>query len=271
MKQKFLCLISPLILAFPLHAATTLNGVTLGPLAGASSNSVFSVWHTMNAATTANPGGLTGTGFFPGTTVWAAQNAQPGSTDTNAKLVKISNGTGGGPFGSGSSMYYGGMSPAGNVNGGTVAVSTTVPLASLESVVFQIQIGGAGAYEFYDNALPSLSYTVAGDATLHAVAGSAVSVYNKFNNGTFSTPTGPEPLYINTYAIWFDLSSVTGTIDSVSVSWTAVQHAQVYGVSLQQDSVAGSASLLPAAAAVPEPSALLLGGVGMIFLLRRRK
>lgn len=263
MKHIHTLLLLPVALIASAQAATTLGGVTLGPLA-LGGNTDFAIWDSMNAQ------GLTGTGGFPGTTMWATQNAQAGSTaGTQSKLVKVSNGVGGGAFGSGGSMYYGGFSGDQNVPGGTVAVSTTVPLANLESVVFQIQIGEAATWDFYNNALPVLNYTVSGDTTVYSMTATASSLYHQHNNGTVEMPTGTETIWVNSYAIWFDVGSIEETLSSFNVSWVAVQHAQVYGVSLQQSDAAGSASLLPTA--VPEPSAALLGGVGVMFLFRRRR
>lgn len=201
--------------------------------------------------------------------MWDPQNAQTGSTENNTKLVKISNGPGGGPYAAGSSMYYGGFNANPNINGGTLALSSSTPLDSLQTVLFQIQIGEAMTYDFYDGALPTLSYTLAGDANSYTLAASASSNYHKLNNGTVQMPTGMEPIYVNSYAMWFDFSAVVGDVESFNVSWTGVQHAQLYGVSIQQDDVALTSSVLPIS--VPEPSAALLGSIGFFFLLRRRK
>lgn len=271
MKHKYLYLLLPLLAVSFARAATTMGGVTLGPLAGASGNSTFAIWNTMNGYhATVNPNGLVGTGSFPGGNLWAPQVGQPGSTQTNTTLVKIDNGVGGGPYAASGSIYYGGFSGTPNLDGGTLALSTTTPLAGLKSVIFQIQIGEAATYDFYNDELPTITYTLEGDTTLYSLAASASSNYHKLDNGTIEMPTGLEPLYINSYAMWFDFSAVSGTVDDFSVSWTGVQHAQLYGVSLQQDNVTASSAILPPAA-VPEPSALLLGGIGALCLVRRRR
>ncbi|RYD34150.1 MAG: hypothetical protein EOP85_20100 [Verrucomicrobiaceae bacterium] len=267
MKHKYLYFLLPLMAVSSATAATTVGGVTLAPLSGTSGSSTFSIWDTMHGMA----GGLVGTGSFPGTTMWAPQAAQAGSTETTTQLVKISNGpgNGGGPYGASGSMYYGGFSSAVNFSGGTLALRNSAPLADLQTVLFQIQIGEASTYDFYNHTLPTLTYTLSGDATLYTLAASGSSKYHQHFNGTVTMPTGEEPIYINSYALWFDFSAVTGDVASFDVSWTGVQHAQLYGVSLQQDNVAASSAILPAA--VPEPSGLLLGGVGMLLLLRRRK
>jgi hypothetical protein len=271
MRNKYLQLILPLIAMSCAQAATTtMGGVTLGAISGLSGDSTFAIWNTMTAYhPTFNPDGLVSTGTFPGTSMWAPQNSQPGSTESNTKLVKISNGVGGGPYAASGSMYYGGFSGTPNLDGGTLALSSSTPLDNLQTVLFQIQIGEAATYDFHNHVLPTLSYKLAGDANLYTLAAAASSNYHKLNNGTITMPSGEEPLYINSYAMWFDFSAVSGDVESFSVSWTGVQHAQLYGVSIQQDDVALTSSILPVA--VPEPSAVLLGGIGFLFLLRRRK
>ncbi|MBK1815700.1 PEP-CTERM sorting domain-containing protein [Luteolibacter yonseiensis] len=270
MKHKYLYLLLPLCAVSSAGAATTMGGVTLGPISGLGANSTFAIWNTMNGwHATANPNGLAGTGSFPGTTMWAPQNSQPGSNESNTKLVKVSNGVGGGPYAASGSVYYGGFSGTPNLNGGTLSLSNASPLDNLQTVLFQIQIGEAATYDFHNHVLPVMSYTLVGDVTLHTLAAAASSNYHKLDNGTIEMPTGTEPLYINSYAMWFDFSEIAGDVESFSVSWTGVQHAQLYGVSLQQDDVAASGAILPVA--VPEPSAVLLGGIGFLFLLRRRK
>lgn len=270
MKNKFLYLLLPLVAVSSAQAATTMGGVTLGAISGLSGNSTFAIWNTMTGYhPTFNPDGLVSTGTFPGTSMWDPQNAQTGSTETNTKLVKISNGVGGGPYAASGSMYYGGLSGTPNLDGGTLALSSSTPMDSLQTVLFQIQIGEAATYDFYNDVLPSLKYTLTGDANIYTLAASASSNYHKLNNGTITMPSGEEPLYINSYAMWFDFSAVSGDVESFSVSWTGVQHAQLYGVSIQQDNVAVTSSILPVA--VPEPSAVLLGSIGFLFLFRRRK
>jgi hypothetical protein len=270
MRHKYLHLLLPFLAATATHAATTLGGVTLGPLAGLSGDSTFATWHTMNLHhPTLNPEGIADTGGFPGVTMWTPKSSQSGSTESNTKLVKVSNGAGGGPYAAGSSIYYGGFSFDPNTNGGTLALNASTPLDGLKTVIFQIQIGEAQTYDFYNHALPTLTYTLTGDATLHTLAAAASSNFHKLNTGSVEMPTGTEPIYVNSYAMWFDFSAVVGAVESFSVSWTGVQHGQLYGTSIQQDKVALTSSILPAA--VPEPSAILLGGVGFLFLLRRRK
>jgi hypothetical protein len=270
MKHKYLYLLLPLMAVSSARAATTMGGITLGPIAGLSANSTFAIWDTMNGYhPMANPNGLVGTGGFPGTTMWSPQNPQPGSNETNTKLVKVTNGVGGGPYAASGSVYYGGFSGNPNLDGGTLALSSASPMDALQTVLFQIQIGEAATYDFYNDVLPTMSYTLAGDVNLYTLAASGTSNYSKLDNGTVTMPTGEEPLYINSYAMWFDFSAVVGDVESFNVSWTGVQHAQLYGVSIQQDDVALSSSVLPLA--VPEPSAALLGSVGLLFLFRRRK
>jgi len=55
-----------------------------------------------------------------------------------------------------------------------------------------------------------------------------------------------EDLYINSRAYQFDVSAVTGTITSVSVAFTGVQHAQLHGAGFEQSNEDSSTTnLLP--------------------------
>lgn len=264
MKSKYLCALAAALLTVSAQAATTVNGVTLAPISGLGSGSSYASWTDMSSQS------ISGTGtFFTATNPWAGPVAsQSNVNDSSTALIKKANGSSGAPYAASASMYYSGMSDVVNNNGGTLALTTSNPLAGLQTVIFQIQIGEAWGYDLYNDALPALSYSVGGNSFSLSASGS--SVYDKFNNGTVPMPTGDEDVYINTYAVWFDLSGVAGAIESFEVSWTGVQHAQIYGLAIQQGSEAVTASILPPAA-IPEPSALLLGSVGLLFLFRRRK
>lgn len=242
-------------------ASTLLNNVTLGQISGLGTDSTYASWTELRGTT------IPGSGSFPGSTMWAPVPSQAGN-DTNSLLSKISNGAGGGPYGASGSIYFGGFSGDANVNGGTLAVGSTVPLDGLTTVLFQLQIGEATTYDFFNHALPTLSYTTS-SGTVSSVAATYSSLYNQFYNGTVTMPTGEEPLYTNSYALQWDLSGVSEDITSFSISFTGVQHAQLYGVSLQQGNEGNSSSILPSA--VPEPSALLIGALGLLPLLRRKR
>lgn len=250
-----------LLLAFASAAASAQAAITWVPALGG--NVTTDEWPVPNSLN------YPGNGGFPGASPWAGPLAS--SSPNDAELVKVSNGTGGGPYPATDSMYFGGFDGSANVNGGTLAVRDATAISSLMTVVFQIEIGEAFTYDFFNHGLPTLSY----NGGNQGLAATYSSVYEKVFNGTILMPTGPggtdqeEPLYNNTYALQWDLSGIAEPISSFSVQFTGVQHAQLYDISLHQSDALHSASILPAA--VPEPGVVGLLGLSALGLLRRRR
>ncbi len=251
--------------------ALTASLATATPIAIALTGNTSTDGWTNASLTIGSNSGFPG---FPGTGAWPRPIESVVGGD--AQLVKIANGTGGGPYPAGGSIYYGGFSGEANTNGGTLAVTDATPVADLANVLFQIEIGEAWTYDFFNHELPTLTYSFeSGNATIGATAW---KVIEKVENGTVEMPTGPdgamqdEPIYLNTYLLQWDLSGVTETITGISISFTAVQHAQLYALQLDQSSVYTQHALL---AAVPEPAtyAAIIGGLALVgvMILRRRK
>lgn len=270
MKKTLLILAAGSISLFnaaSVFARTTLDELPLQHLI-LQGNATYNVWNTLNDS------GMPGTGGFPGSGDWSGNMAsEPGayvaqiSSGGLAGLKKVSNGTGGGPFAAGGSLYYGGFSPIANTDGGTVAVFDSNPLANLQTIAFQIEIGEAYGFDFYNDILPVLTIQHAGGTA--TVAADMSAVLGSVANGTFPTPVGEEDLYTTLYGLQWDVGSYTG-ITHISIDFTAVQHASVYGVRLDQsDYNYGSEFVF----AVPEPAtyALLLGGgmLGLVVVRRR--
>lgn len=200
------------------------------------------------------------TGGFPGTTMWGPLASTSGGG--NGELQKIANGTGGGPYAAGSSMYYGGFSGAANNDGGKLAVADSTPVANLSNIVFQIQIGEAWTYDFYNNVMPTLTYTTS-SGTVTNVSATDWLLLEGYDNGTVTMPTGEETVYINTYALQWDLSGVTQPITSFSISFNGVQHAQLYSLQLDQSDTYVQS--------VPEPTTGLMFAAGAAVLALRSR
>lgn len=207
-----------------------------------------------------------GYGAFPGTAPWPApigSNRTPSNTFNlsepgDANLVRIAGGAGGGPIPQSAAIYFGGFSATPNTFGGTVGVTDTSPVPNLRNVIFQVQIGEAQTHDFFSGLLPTLSYN--GGSQNLASAGDFL--IDQFFNGTVTMPTGPEPLYNNTYLLQWDLSAIAGTITDFTIAFSGVQHSQVYGMALHQSDIY---------APVPAPSAFALLGLGGLALIRRRR
>lgn len=202
------------------------------------------------------------TGIFPGTSTWTANISSQSGSNGDAYLSKVSNGAGGGPYTATGSIYYGGYSSTVNYNGGTLAVTSTA-IADLANVVFQIEIGEAWTYDFYNHELPALTYYIGENA--YTLAATVSLMTNQEYAGTVPMPSGDEDVYINTYLLQWDFTGIEN-VDSLEITFTGVQHAQLYALQLDQGTTFS---------VVPEPStyALILGGVafaGVAFGRRRR-
>ncbi|WP_145382076.1 PEP-CTERM sorting domain-containing protein [Botrimarina mediterranea] len=222
-------------------------------------NADYDGWDDLTAA--ANPG-YSG---FPGTGAWPAPIGSNAAGSGDAFLEKVANGTGGGPYPAGGSMYYGGFSGDINNDGGTLAVGDATPVAGLANIVFQIEMGEAWTYAFKDNVLPTLNY----NGGAQALAATTSGVIEKLFNGTVAMPTGEEDVFINTYLLQWDVSSL-GPITDFEVTFTGVQHGQLYGLQLDQSDayqVVDADFITP----VPEPSTLVFGVIGAALLATGRR
>lgn len=211
-------------------------------------------WTNLNSAS--NPG-YPG---FPGSGAWPAPIGS--NIGGDAALSKIS----GSVYPAGQSLYFGGFSDVPNLGGGTLAVGDSTPLAGLANVVLQIEIGEAWTHDFFNDALPTLSYTTA-SGTVTGLAATEWVLSRRYDNGTVEMPTGTETVYINSYLLQWDLGGAGESITGISIGFTGVQHAQVYALQLDQGSVYTSLT------AVPEPAsfAALAGLAGLALVAARRR
>jgi len=230
------------------HAAP----MTIAPWA-LPGNSESNGWLTINSSV------FPSTGSFPGSTVWSPLGSTTGG---DGILQKLANGPGGGPYAGSGSMYFGGFSSSINFDGGQLAVTEDTPVADLSNIVFQIQIGEAWTYDFYNNVMPTLSYTTS-SGTVSNISAADWSLLEQYDNGTVTMPTGEETVYINTYAMQWDLSGVTEEITSFSISFNGVQHAQLYSLQLDQSDTYVQS--------VPEPATGLMFAAGAAVLALRSR
>ena len=208
-----------------------------------------------------NSSNFSGYGGFPGYSAWPAPIGSNGIGSGDADLIRVAGSpTGGGPFLSSSSIYFGNYAQVPNAMGGTLRVSDLTPLANLKTLVFQIQIGEVTGYDLYS--APSLK--INGGSSIVNLLFSGI--LNRFQNGTYPSPaTGlDEPVFVNTRAYQWDVSSL-GTVTSFAIDFSGVTHSQIYGLQLDQSSSVFSSAVIPE----PNVGWLVLAAAGF-FLIRRR-
>jgi len=223
-----------------------------------SGNSSVDGWVNLNSAN------FSGYGSFPGSSPWPAPIGSKGASSGDAVLSRVSGSpTGGGPFLSSSSIYFGNFAQVPNALGGTLRVSDPTPLANLQTMIFQIQIGEVLGYDFFQpTGSPALKVNGAASAVSPLFSG----VLDRYQSGVFTSPaTGlDEPVYVNTWGYQWDISSF-GPITSFTNDFSGVTHSQVYALQLDQSSV-----LFPVAL-IPEPGTASLILMGTILALARRR
>lgn len=239
---------------------------------------------------------------FQSTNPWPkgiASQVNTGGASTAANFNKVGNGSGFGPYPASDSLYAISFSNNYNAKGGTLGVFESNPVANLGTVVFQLEMGSANGYDFYEpsvttggatplgtasnrsigelsvtNYFPTLNLTFADSSTL-SLAADFAALTAKGSNGTILMPTGPggsnveETIWINLYAFQWDLTSYSN-VASYNITWSVVEHSQTYAARLTSSDVFTQVVATP----VPEPQtyAMMLAGLGMMgLMLRRRK
>lgn len=240
-----------------ISAVSSLGQVRVIDFGGGTSS--FDGWNNLNNVNFSGYGG-----GFPGNRAWPAPIGSNATGSADADLNRIAGSpTGGGPFLSSGSIYFGNFSQVPNALGGTLRVSDSTPLASLRTLVFQIQIGEAAGYDFFSpTGGPSLKVNGGPSAVNPLFAG----VLDRYQSGFFTSPaTGlDEPVYVNTWGYQWDVSTL-GPISSFTIDFSGVTHAQIYELQLDQS------SQLFGAALIPEPSVgSLLLAAALAGCLRRK-
>lgn len=216
----------------------------------ASGSGAFDGWVNMNSV-----GFPRISGGFPGSASWngTAGSNQLGSGD--AVLAKIS----GSAFFAFESLYFGSWTQNENELGGTLRVSDATPLTGVRTIVLQIQIGEAVGYDFLrPSGWPVLKLN--GGTTL--ISANFTTLLDSFEYGTFDSPeTGEEPLYVNTYA--FEWNLPVGSVTSLAIDFSAVTHAQIYEMRLDQSTAVLTQSVFDTTPPTPAaPPTLKLVSMG---------
>lgn len=210
-----------------------------------------------------NSANFSGYGGFPGSSAWPAPIRSNGLGSGDAVLNRVAGSpTGGGPFLSSGSIYFGNFAQIPNALGGTLRVTDPTPLADLKTLVFQIQIGEATGYDLYS--APALKINGGSSIVNPLFSG----ILNRFQSGTFPSPaTGlDEPVYVNTRGYQWDVSSL-GSVTSFAIDFSGVTHSQIYGLQLDQSSSFFSTAVIPE----PNVMGLILAGACFFLFCRRAR
>ena len=171
-------------------------------------------------------------GGFPGANNWTSPIGSNELNSGDADLSRVSGGAdGGGPFTAFESLYFGSKFQVPNTLGGTLRISDPTALQTAKTIVFQIQIGEAEGYDFHEpNGTPVLR--INGTTVLTPTF---TQLLNRYQNGTFYSPATEqdEPVYVNSLGFQWNVSGF-GPINSLEIDFSAVTHAQVYRMRLDQ-------------------------------------
>jgi hypothetical protein len=178
-------------------------------------------------------------GTYPGTKIWTQPMIANQPSSQGGTLTKVTNGDGGGPYPA-DHLYFGGSSPNPNTFGGTIKVSVH-PLSLVKKVVLQVQITEAYGLDFYQpGGAPVLLVNTATSIPTPSIDQTQHEMIDQVDyTGTL------EDLYLNTYRYEWDVSLIQVPITSIEIQMSAVQHAEIYALQVDQGVVATNPSYPP--------------------------
>lgn len=225
---------------------------------GFTGTTQFDGWENLNATN------FPGYGGYPGSAAWPSPIGSNVAGSGSGELNKTA-GNGYPLAGSSGNFIYVTQSGAGtsdpDVAVGSFSVSDSNVVTGLQNVFFQTLMGAAlqigGEYvEFASGIYPVLNYN-GGSQGLMA------TFTNLFWEGEIEADQGEGYGYLRGFQ--WNLSEILDPISSISITWSNTNHAQIYGLQLNQSDVYS---------AVPEPSTWALLGLSALMLIvwqRRRK
>ena len=144
-------------------------------------------------------------------------------------------------------------------------ISSNVPLSDMESLVVQLSIAEGLSGMFGGSAValaaaPTLTL-VTSTGTVSNIAPSYLLLATQFAAVVNGSNTN-----VDLFNYQWDLSSVTGTVQSYTINWQAPYHGEIFGQEVTESSAVHTNNVL-----VPEPSAGIaaLGGMAMLVAFRR--
>jgi len=192
---------------------------------------------------------------FSGWPTKPAESNALGSDD--AQFVRVP-GTGS-PIFSSESLYFPSMQQVTNALGGTLRVSDSTPVSGVKTITLQVEIGEALGYGLVQ---PSGTPTLKINGAASTNAPTFTKLVNSYQNGTYPSPdTGDEPVYVKTWAYQWNVTN-SGSITSIQIEFSAVTHAQIYEIRLDQTSVLQSNNVFETNSSAP---VINLSGTGLGF------
>lgn len=159
--------------------------------------------------------------------------------------------------------YPGSVSVYSPFNQSWFSVYDNNPVANLQTVVFQIEIGEGPEGDLIPEDFPTLTYNEGETAGVSLILSELL--VQEFD-GYWPTIDGPKPVYRNLWIFQWTFSEVPVEITSFAIHWGVEAHSQIYALQLNQ-----SDTFSPA---IPEPSTIALCMAGLAFLCwtaKRRK
>ena len=170
------------------------------------------------------------TGNNPETSGWPSGITSNTTQSGDAKLVGISVG----PYPAWESIYFPSTTLNENELGGTLAITDRTPLNGVRTIVLQVKIGESLLHDFHTpNGYPAIKINQMGSY----IEPTFSTRMKQIPNGSYElSETEEYPIYINTWAFQWNLDQGV-TVESFQIEFSAVTHAQVYALQLDQTSV----------------------------------
>lgn len=143
----------------------------------------------------------------------------------------------------GESIYFFAFTQEANDFGSTLRVADASPVAGVRTITLQVQMGEALGYGFFEpSGYPKLKI----NGQEGGVSPAYTVILDTYQNGTFDSPiTGEEPVYVRIWGFQWDIDEGVG-VSQLAIDFSAVTHAQVYEVQLDQtDALQSSPVFVP--------------------------
>jgi hypothetical protein len=192
-----------------------------------------------------NNNNFPGYGSYPGGSAWPGMIGSNDPASGDATLARVAGGVSfNGPYLAPESIYFASLQQVPNQLGGTLRVADPTPVAGAKTVLFQIQIGEAVGYDFVSPSGRPVLKINGSPTSLAPWHTTLVDRFQPTNGGTYFSPETlqDEPVYVNTWGFQWNVNGL-GPITSLEIDFSAVTHAQVYQMQLDQSETMSARNL----------------------------